>query len=117
MSRPIRRSRRQQVRPLAVLTAAATAALLSLHVKAATLTFDNDNPYVRDSIKPHTTGPGTGSWIGFGYWLTDRFSLVWMPMWFPLLLWIGFTVVVGSIFGTIVAAVAHRSRPVVQPAS
>ena len=34
-----------------------------------------------------------------------------------MLLWIGFTVVVGSIFGTIVAAVAHRSRPVAQPAS
>jgi hypothetical protein len=34
-----------------------------------------------------------------------------------MLLWIGFTVVVGSIFGTIVTAVARRSRPVAQTAA
>ena len=33
-----------------------------------------------------------------------------------MLLWVGFTVVVGSIFGTIVTAVARRGKPVVQTA-
>jgi hypothetical protein len=34
-----------------------------------------------------------------------------------MLLWIGFTVVVGSIFGTVVAAISHRGRAVAQTAS
>ena len=33
-----------------------------------------------------------------------------------MLLWVGFTVVVGSIFGTVVTAVARRGRPVAQTA-
>lgn len=49
-----------------------------------------------------------------------------MPFWkqfldlafFPqMFIWIGYTVVVGSVFGTIITAIARRGKPAVQAAS